>query len=214
MRSEHTMRILPASVEAWEAARRAIAEGKLAAFPTDTVYGVGCDPYNVDAISRLYEAKSRDRLKAIPLLLSDVAVVSRVASQVPAAARKLGEEFWPGALTLVLPRIGGLPEELGGGDTIAVRVPNHAGLQDFLRACGGALAVSSANLSGEPDAVDAQQAAAYLGERVEVIIDGGATRGGAPSTVVDCTKEPPIVLREGAISRAAIEQALREIWEA
>jgi L-threonylcarbamoyladenylate synthase len=192
----------------WQLARELIAGGELVAFPTDTVYGIACDPYNVDAINRLYAAKIRDRLKALPLLLSDVGQLDKVARDVPESSNLLGSYFWPGALTLVLPRVSWLPAELGGGDTIAVRVPNHPELQSFLKLCGGTLATSSANLSGEPDACTAQQAAAYLGDHVSLVIDGGRAPGGIPSTVVDCTRTPPLVLRSGAISHEAITHAL------
>jgi len=197
------------SNEAWEQAAKIIASGGLVAFPTDTVYGVGCDPYNVEAIDRLYRAKARDRLKAIPLLLAGSEQVEEVVTSVPAAAARLGAAFWPGALTLVVPRNPRLPVELGGGETIAVRVPDHPELRQFLLACGGAVAASSANLSGEPDAVDAQQAAAYLEERVELIVDWDITAGGVPSTVVNCTVDPPAILREGAIGAAEIMLALK-----
>jgi L-threonylcarbamoyladenylate synthase len=180
----------------------------LIAFPTDTVYGVACDLLNVAAINRLYEAKSRDRLKALPLLLAGPEVVSKVALQVPASAELLGEQLWPGALTLVVNARSELPPELGGGGTIAVRVPDHDELRAFLAECGGALATSSANVSGQPDAVTAEQAASYLGDWVAVVVDGGRTRGGVPSTVVDCTGNPPVILRAGAIPDAAIWAAL------
>ncbi len=196
------------SLETWVVARDAIRHGGLVVFPTDTVYGVACDPYNVSAINRLYLAKSRDRLKALPLLLTGPDAITRVATLVPAAAARLAARFWPGALTLVVPRAAGLPVELGGGDTIALRVPDHDELRDFLQSCGGALATSSANLSGEPDAVTAVQAADYLGQFADLVVDGGRTRGGVPSTVVNCAIEPPAILRQGAISAESIEYAL------
>jgi L-threonylcarbamoyladenylate synthase len=202
------MQILPMTSKAWRRAKTVVEDGGLVAFPTDTVYGIACDPYNEDAINRLYAAKSRDRLKALPLLLSDASMVGRVARTIPECAKQLGVRFWPGALTLVLPRVPDLPTALGGGDTIAVRVPNHAELQAFLGSCRGALATSSANLSGRPDALAAQQAADYLGEHVGIIIDGGTTPGGIPSTVIDCTQDPPVILRVGAITKEAIQRTL------
>lgn len=192
---------------AWELALSIVQAGGIIAFPTDTVYGVGCDPYNKGAIARIYRAKGRDRQKALPLLLSGTESLPLVARQLPTSAEALGARFWPGALTLVVHRRAELPEELGGGDTIAVRVPDHAELRAFIAQCGGALAATSANLSGEPDALDAIQAHASLGERVDLIIDGGRVRGGVPSTVVDCTVQPPAILRVGAISEAEIREA-------
>jgi L-threonylcarbamoyladenylate synthase len=182
------------------------------AFPTDTVYGLGCDPYNVRAIERLYEAKGRDLTKALPLLLSGAHRITDVARGLPPTATVLAQRFWPGALTLVVGRQPSLPEELGGGESIAVRVPRHKQLQDFLEMCGGALAVSSANLSGEPDALDAAQAAAYLEGRVDLIVDGGRSGGSVPSSVVDCTLPVPRLLREAAITEEEIRATLAA-WE-
>ncbi len=204
----NTMQILPMTAESWQAARAVIKDGGLVAFPTDTVYGVACDPYNISAIQKLYEAKSRDHVKALPLLLAGIDEVNKVARTVPEPAQRLGKRFWPGGLTLVVPRKPDLPDALGGGDTIAVRVPNHAQLQVFLASCGGALAASSANLSGQPDATTAQQAAQYLGGHVDIVIDGGPTPGSIPSTVVDCTQIPPAILRAGVISRETIQQVM------
>ncbi|HEY0068680.1 MAG TPA: L-threonylcarbamoyladenylate synthase [Chloroflexia bacterium] len=206
------MPILKATTEAWQRAKDIISEGGLVAFPTDTVYGLGCDPYNVGAIARLYEAKGRDQTKALPLLLSGAHRIGDVARSLPPTAEVLGREFWPGALTLVVGRKASLPEELGGGDTIAVRVPRHAELLAFLELCGGALAVSSANLSGQPEALDAKRAAAYLEERVDLIVDGGRSPGGVASSIVDCTLPVPRLLRVGAIPEEEI-RAVLAAWE-
>src|SRR5438067_1137616 len=131
------MQILPMTSEAWQLAKATIEDGKLVVFPTDTVYGVACDPYSEDAINRLYAAKSRERIKALPLLLAGAGELKKVARTVPESSERLGRRFWPGALTLVVPRKPDLPAALGGGDTVAVRVPNHAELQAFLASCGG-----------------------------------------------------------------------------
>lgn len=203
------MNITPASPEAWHLAAQVIASGGVVAFPTDTVYGIGCDPYCVPAINRIYEVKGRAQQKALPLLLSGQEQLSRVAGVLPDVAARLGERFWPGALTLVVPRATGLPEELGGGGTIAVRVPAHDALRAFIQACGGALASTSANLSGQPDALDAEQVARYFGDSIEIVVDGGRVLGGVPSTVVDCTVEPPAILREGALGAAAIRSLMK-----
>ena len=194
----------------WTLGAELISQGELVVFPTDTVYGVGCDPYNPAAIARIYEAKGRSTLKAIPVLLAGVEYLSQVALVVPLAAEILGSAYWPGALTLVVPRRPELPEILSGTDTLAVRVPDHDDLRQMIRACGGAIAATSANLSGDPDATDAEMARAYLGQWVALVIDGGPTRGGVPSTVVDCIVSPPRVLREGAITASDITDALRQ----
>lgn len=176
-------------------------------FPTDTVYGVGCDPRNVAAIERIYAAKGREHTKALPLLLSSSSRVVDVAQDLSAEGGVLGATFWPGALTLVIKRRSGLPEELGGGDTVAVRVPDHAWACEFIELCGGALAVTSANLSGMPDPLDADQASRYLGSAVDLIVDGGSSGGAVPSTVVDCTVLPPRLLRQGAIVESRLLDA-------
>jgi L-threonylcarbamoyladenylate synthase len=202
------MPLLLTSPQAWEQALASVKRGELIVFPTDTVYGVGCDPFNVRAINAIYEAKGRERQKAIPLLLSGADQLGAVSSELSEAAKLLASRFWPGALTLVVPQSANLPAELGGGDTIAVRVPDHAELRGFIAACGGLLAATSANQSGQQDAVNAQQAADYLGEHVAIIIDGGETPGNVPSTVVDCTSGPPRILRAGALDPALLRQVL------
>jgi L-threonylcarbamoyladenylate synthase len=196
------------NADQWEKAVSLLEAGQLIVFPTDTVYGVGCDPWNTEAVRRIYEAKGRQATKAIPLLLSDVSDLQIAVTSVPRAAEMLGRAFWPGALTLVLPRRPELPRILSGTDTVAVRVPDHEQLRRLIARAGGALAATSANRSGEPDTTDASSARRALGEHVALVIDGGQTRGGVPSTVVDCTVSPVRVLREGAISEAAIRAAL------
>jgi L-threonylcarbamoyladenylate synthase len=202
------MNVRAASPETWDLAAHLVREGLLVVFPTDTVYGIGCDARNPAATGAIYSAKGRSSLKAIPLLLSDPNALKLVARSASAQAEALARAFWPGALTLVVERQPGLPAELGGGDTIAVRVPAHEELRAFIRKCGGYIAATSANLSGMPDALDAQSAAAYFGDAVALIVDGGSAAGGIPSTVVDCTVTPPRVLREGAIPTRAIGEVI------
>ncbi len=177
-------------------------------FPTDTVYGIGCDARNHAAISAIYAAKGRSTLKAIPLLLSDEDSLATVARHLPPPAQALARRYWPGALTLVVERRADLPEELGGGETIAVRVPDHDELRAFIRECGGLIAATSANRSGSPDALEARSAAAYFGDSVELTVDGGRAAGGIPSTVVNCAVWPPLVLREGAIRQQEILEVI------
>lgn len=204
--------IKSATHETWEEARAAIMAGMLVVFPTDTVYGIGCSAHNPQAINSIYDAKGREHQKAIPLLLSGPDRLADVATSVPESARKLADRFWPAALTLVVPQTADLPTELGGGSTIAVRVPDHNDLRDFIERCGGILAVTSANASGQPDALDAQAAAAYFTgvASVALVVDGGVTRGSVPSTVVDCTVDPVRILRVGAIDPEQINRALYE----
>jgi L-threonylcarbamoyladenylate synthase len=203
--------VVPASRQAWAAAANIVGAGGVVAFPTDTVYGVGCNAYNSAAILRIYELKGRSFQKALPLLLSGANQVLSVARGQPQAALTLGAHFWPGALTLVLPKKEQLPDELGPGDTIAVRVPDHLDVQRFISLCGGLIAATSANISGDPDATTAEQVRAYFGDEVDLIVDGGPVRGGVPSTVVNCTVSPPSVLRQGAIPGQEIMAALSKL---
>jgi len=208
-------RVLPAyDTEAILEAVEVLRRGGLVAFPTDTVYGVAAHGFQAQAIERLYEAKIRPRDKAIPLLLAGVEDLSRVARQVSEAARRLAERFWPGGLTLVLPRAEDLPPVLtAGGDSVAVRVPDHPVALRLIRDVGAPLATTSANLSGGPDPVTAEDVLRQLGGRIELILDGGACPGGVPSTVLDLTADPPRVLREGPVSREALSETLQRSLE-
>lgn len=188
-----------------EQAVTALGCGELVAFPTDTVYGVGCDPWNEAAISALYAAKERPRQMAIPVLLASAEAVSEVAWGVPADFYELAREFWPGELTIVVPRRSSVPRILcAGGDTIAVRLPDHPVPRALAQALGGCLATTSANRSGEPAAVDAGAALQALEGRVAVLLDGGRCHQGVASTVVDLTSDPPRVLRRGQIAFDAL----------
>lgn len=171
-------------------------------FPTDTVYGVGVLPFDAAALARLYAAKGRPAEKGIPVLLGDVADVAHVAGVIPLAAAALMAHFWPGPLTLVVPRRPGLPANLSPDDTVAVRVPDHAVARALIRAAGGAVATTSANVSGQPPARSADEVLAELGGRVAAVLDDGLSPGGVASTVVDCTTERPVVLRVGPLSAA------------
>ncbi|MFN2154081.1 MAG: L-threonylcarbamoyladenylate synthase [Anaerolineae bacterium] len=180
--------------------------GGLIAFPTDTVYGVAALPWEVEAVARLYIAKQRPKSLPIPLLLSDADRLSRVATLAPEFA-PLAERFWPGGLTLVLPKTEVVPDVVSPGPSVAVRVPDLSLVRDLIRRAGGVLAVTSANISGHPSPVTAEEVEAHLGERIELIVDGGPCRGGVPSSLLDCTTSPPVLLRRGAIS----EEELRSV---
>ena len=202
--------IVAASSTGWGRAEEAVRAGLVVAFPTDTVYGVGCNAYDTEAIRSIYSLKGRAATKALPLLLSGEDQLDSAALVISDEARRLAARFWPGAVTLVVKRKADLPSELSSGDTIALRVPDHAELREFILACGGLLAVTSANTSGQPDAQTAQEVAAYFKSGLALVIDGGPARGGVPSTVIDCAGSTPRLLREGAIQRAEIEQVLQK----
>jgi L-threonylcarbamoyladenylate synthase len=182
-----------------EEAAAALTNGEVVAFPTDTVYGVAAGHGHIEA---LYEAKGRPKDKRIPVLLSDASHLEASAIVTP-AARALAERFWPGPLTIVLavPRRG----------TIAFRVPANDVARRLIAASGGGLPVTSANLSGQPDATTAGEVLAQLDGRIALVLDGGRTPGSVPSTIVDCTGGGVRVLREGAIPESAIDRVIREI---
>ena len=200
----------PATVADAAAALRA---GKVVAIPTDTVYGLAAALDRPDAIARLYALKSRPQDKAIPVLLADTAALEQVAATVPLSARALIDRFWPGGLTVVIPALAHLPKEVtsAAGDgmrTVAVRIPDHSVARAILAAAGGAVAVTSANRSGEPPAVDARAVLSLGNAAPDVVVDGGPAPLRAPSTVVLAVADEISVLREGAIPAAAITEAL------
>lgn len=201
--------ILDLSERSVERAVALLQAGELVAFPTDTVYGAGAIVWDEDAVGKLYSAKIRSGHKAIPILLADPADLLLVASDLPPAALRVAERFWPGALTLVVPRNRRVPDIVtAGGDTVAVRVPDHDAMRALIRAVGAPLATTSANLSGEPSPVTAAEVAAQLSGRVSLILDGGPCPGGTPSTILDLTGDTPVILREGPLTLADIEAAM------
>lgn len=207
------VQVLPAREEASiEEAAQTLRRGGLVAFPTDTVYGVGAHGFMPQAVERLYTAKRRPREKPIALLLAASEEVRQVARDVPTLAWALAERFWPGGLTLVLPRSSAVPDAVcAGGDTVAVRVPDHPVALALIRAMGAPMAASSANLSGQPDPVTAEEVRKALGEALDLILDGGRCPGGIPSTILDLTREPPRLLRLGAISVEELRAVLPDV---
>lgn len=184
-----------------------LSRGGLVAFPTDTVYGLAAGIYQPRGIDMLYQAKARAASKAIAVLLSDIEQLALLTPGLTQSAQRLAARFWPGALTLVVPKLPSLPANLSPLPTVGVRMPDH----DFARALirsTGPLATSSANISGETNTLTAQEVLAQLDNRLELILDGGPTPGGVPSTVVDCTQDPPKILRQGAITAEAISAVL------
>ncbi|MFN2275947.1 MAG: L-threonylcarbamoyladenylate synthase [Anaerolineales bacterium] len=188
-------------------ARQVLERDGLVIFPTDTVYGLGCLIHSDRGIERLYQVKGRPERKAIPVLIGDPGHLARVSDRIPEAAERLIQRFWPGALTIVLPRRPTLPEALGPLATIGVRMPDHPVALQLLAAMGP-MAVTSANLSGAQETRTAEAAWHELGAQVELTIDGGETPGGKPSTVVDLTQPDFPILRPGPVSYEAIHRAL------
>ena len=193
-------KILPSgSTETIQAALNILRSGGLVAFPTDTVYGVGSLAFDGKAVESIYIAKDRPIEKAIPILIGDTDDLIKVAASVPEMAKKIAARFWPGPLTLIVPKLPTLPDAVSATDTVAVRVPDHEVARTLLRAAGP-MAVTSANISGQASPATAEEVSAQLGGRIALIIDGGRTPGGVPSTLVDCTGLQPSILREGPIS--------------
>jgi L-threonylcarbamoyladenylate synthase len=188
-------------------AAEVIRIGGLVIFPTDTVYGIAADIWQPQTIAALYAAKLRPPEKAIPVLLADPGHIGLVASDVPPMARRLAEAFWPGPLTIAVPKLPTLPEIVSTLPTVGVRIPDHDGARAVIRACGGALAVTSANLSGQPNPLTAKEAG-ILGESVALILDGGRCCGGQPSTVVDVSGDRLSIVRVGPIDEEALRRAL------
>lgn len=193
--------------EVVQKAMQVLESGGLVAFPTDTVYGLAALAFDASGIDRLFLAKERQAEKAIAVLVARPADLEKVTLDMPDSARILAERFWPGPLTLVVPRHPDMPVNISPLPTIGVRMPDHPVALALLRA-SGPLAVTSANLSGQPSATNAQEVLLQLGGRVDIIIDSGETAGGVPSTVVDCTASIPKILRLGPISQADLDQAL------
>jgi len=180
-----------------------LRRGGLVAFPTDTVYGVGALAFDASAVERVYTAKGRDTAKALPILMANIGSASRVAEPLSAGTRTLANAFWPGPLTLVVRKLASVPEAVSQGNTIGLRVPDHPVALALLRE-SGPLAVTSANPSGGAESLSADEVVSGLGGKIDLVLDGGETPGGRPSTVIDCTVMPPALIREGPISLDAI----------
>jgi L-threonylcarbamoyladenylate synthase len=188
-----------------------LKQGGVVAFPTDTVYGLGASIAIDTAVEKVYRIKGRPRNIALPLLLADFAQLETVAISIPTSARLLAERFWPGPLTLVLLKPDSVPDIVSGGNkTVAIRIPDHTIPTALARGIGTAIIGTSANLSGKPSALTAEEVRNQLGNRVDFIIEGECP-GGRESTVVDLSGETPVILREGAISREELEQVYPEI---
>ena len=196
---------------AYRAAVDAIEAGDLVVLPTDTVYGIAADAFKSDAVQRLLDAKGRGRDMPPPVLISVVESLDALATDVPESGRKLCEEFWPGPLTVICHAQTSLMWDLGETQgTVALRVPDHENTRELLSRTGP-LAVSSANLSGQPAALDVYDAEEQLADSVAVYLDGGLATGGQPSTIVDITGDTPHVVRLGALSLAQLRAVVPDV---
>jgi len=189
--------------KAMSSALEVLNGGGLVAFPTDTVYGLGVSVFNGPAIDLIYQAKNRPLEKSIPVLIGDIDDLVKVSGHVPGIALKLAARFWPGPLTLVIPKRPDLPKQISSTESVGVRVPDYLMARVLLR-LAGPMAVSSANLSGQVSPSTAEDVWGQLSGRIDLILDGGKTPGGVPSTVVDCLGRELKVLRQGPISQDEI----------
>jgi len=188
-----------------------LKQGGLVAFPTDTVYGLGTCADNKQAVERVYRVKERPRNMALPLLLANTSQISEVAYPVPPIAWLLVDKFLPGALTIVLYKSNSVLDIVtGGGNTVAIRIPAHP-VPIALAKNLGPIIGTSANLSGKPSALTADEVRSQFGDKIDLVIDGGRCPSGRESTIIDVTGEVPVVLREGAISTEELREVCGEI---
>ena len=189
-----------------------IRAGGLVAFPTETVYGLGADALSGSAVARIFEAKERPRGNPLIVHLAGAAALESVAASVPPRARDVAARFWPGPLTLVLPRARAVPLITTGGlGTVAARVPSHPVALALIEASGRPIAAPSANRSGRPSPTRAEHVREDLDGRIELILDGGPTPVGVESTVLDMTTEPPLLLRPGGVTLEQLRDCLGEV---
>lgn len=185
-------------------ALQTLQNGGLAAFPTDTVYGVGSLAFDQAAIESIYVAKDRPLEKAIPILIGDVSDLEKVAVDIPPLVGRLAARFWPGPLTIIVPKRPDLPPAVSATSTVGVRVPDHPVARELLRAAGP-MAVTSANISGRESPRNAMEVMAQLQGRIPLVVDGGETPGGVASTVVDVTGPEPVIVRAGPVTLEQIK---------
>jgi len=189
-----------------------LKRGGLVAFPTDTVYGLGAWGNNRQAVERVYQLKERPRNMPLPLLLANTSQIREVADPVPQIAWLLASKFLPGALTIVLSKSKSIPDFItAGGVTVAIRIPAHPIPVALIEGLGAPIVGTSANLSGKPSSLTADEVYSQFGDKIDLVIDGGRCLGGKESTIVDVTGEVPLVLREGAISKEELKQVCGSI---
>lgn len=198
-----------------EAIRRGgeiLKQGGLVAFPTETVYGLGGDALNPQASMKIYAAKGRPSDNPLIVHIAEFDKLAPIVAEVPEKAKILAEKYWPGPLTMILPKSDLVPKETTGGlDSVAVRFPSDKIAQELIKAAGGYVAAPSANTSGRPSPTTAQHVEEDLGEAIEMIIDGGQVGIGLESTIVDFTEDVPVVLRPGYISLEMLQDTLGDV---
>ena len=192
--------------------QKVLKGGGVIAFPTDTFYGLGADPYNKDAVNKIYEIKNRDRNKPLLLLIDSVVKLDNLVEEPSETSTKLIDTFWPGPLTMLFKPKPSIPEYITD-DLIGIRLPGNSITRKLLSALNHPLTAPSANLSGEDPTTSAKHVKDCLGNKVDLILDAGICKGGEPSTLVDTTKNPVRLIRAGAISFTSIQESLNETLE-
>lgn len=201
------MKILKTTKTSITVAAQIVRRGGVVVYPTETVYGLGCDPFNVEAVKRVLKVKG-NRSKPLPILAASILDSDKVAF-VPKNGNRLAARFWPGPLTMIFPKKPNLPDVVTfGWDSVGLRIPDNDVALQLIRLSGGLLIGSSANKTGKEPPKDVQEISVELKEMVDVILDGGAVCQGMPSTVADLTSERPIILRKGPISLKEIMDTL------
>ncbi len=189
-----------------------LAQGGLVVLPTDTVYGLAANANLESALRRVFAIKERPGDNPLPILLADADDITRAAIEIPALAHELAAHFWPGPLTIVLRKSSSISNLVTAGQpTVGLRVPDHSLARSVLRYCDFPVAVTSANLSGEPAATTPEQVCATLSEQVDLLIDDGPCAGGAPSTVLDLAGARPRIVRHGPVSQQDLEAVIGPI---
>lgn len=200
------------NMEAIQKAGKILREGGLVAFPTETVYGLGGNALDPKASMKIYAAKGRPSDNPLIVHIADIKDLAKITTEIPEGARIIAEKYWPGPLTMILPKADSVPKETTGGlDSVAVRFPSDRIAQELIKAAGGFVAAPSANTSGRPSPTMAEHVEEDLGDAIEMIIDGGQVGIGLESTIVDFTEDVPVVLRPGYISLEMLKDTLGDV---
>lgn len=200
------------SREALREAGEIIRQGGLVAFPTETVYGLGGDALNPESSKKIYAAKGRPSDNPLIIHIADIKDLEKIVKEIPQSAYQLADVFWPGPLTMILPKSEEVPYQTTGGlNTVAVRMPSHPVALEFIREAGGYVAAPSANLSGKPSPTKAKYVVQDMDGRIDMIIDGDGVDIGLESTIVDLTGDKPMILRPGYITKEMLDAVLGQV---
>jgi L-threonylcarbamoyladenylate synthase len=212
MKTHNILKINPHQPESEliDLAVKSLQNGGVIGYPTETIYGIGCSAYDNEAVTRIYQLKGRDHSKAMIVIAADILQISELVKRIPETAEKLMDSFWPGPLTMVFEVSEKLKQyAIKRTKTIAVRIPANEICLSLLKSCDFPIVSTSANKSGMPVSTNVEQVSDSFGTELDLIIDGGPTPSSAPSTVVDVTKTPLKIIREGAISQLEINTVLQ-----